>query len=525
MTLGATPTREVLALLSALESQPESEWLAHGRSLTLRSDMAGALAVFDAAALRFPDSTEIRLGLAGLLWQTGESLLAERLLHEWLAAHPGDVGMAFLLASFLREQGRLTTAGQVLLSAYANGEHDVAAIIRAVETLDDYGRQNEAMAICENAIDAGADDPRLHAYAGMLGIQLGHFERTRSHYARALAQEPAAVEWNIPLGLAGLQRYGDASHADFSFFRNVLADAGITEYTRRSTLFALGKANDDVGDYASAAACFREANAMGHAHASWSRKLWKRNIQARLAAPQPSIRLPAPSDWMPVFVVGVPRSGTTLVAKRLADHAGMRNRGELGWLQVWEERLSHKTPLRREDLEEAAQALTQQLRQDDGDARWIIDKQPLNLLRVDLIMALWPHARIVHCQRNARDTALSLWSQSFHDPAHDYAYDFGDINAVIRGCRQLAGHWQARYPLAFRTIAYEQLVSEPETTVNALCEWLGVPSQSATLPMDTESVIATASSWQARQPIYTHSAGRWRHYAPYLPELLDIPEH
>lgn len=525
MTPGATPAGEMLALLSALESQPESEWLAQGRSLTLRSDMAGALAVFDAAAARFPDSGDTRLGLAGLLWQAGASHRAEQLLREWLAAHPGDEGMAFLLASFLREQGRLTDAGQVLLSAYANGEHDVVAIIRAVETLDDYGRQSEALVICENAIDAGADDPRLHAYAGMLGIQLGHFERTRSHYARALAQEPAAVEWNIPLGLAGLQRYKDASHADFSFFRDVLADPEITEYTRRSTLFALGKANDDVGDYASATACFRQANAMGHAHTHWSRKLWKRNIQARLAAPLPSITLPAPSDWTPVFVVGVPRSGTTLVAKRLADHASVRNRGELGWLQVWEERLSPKNPLHREDLEEAAQSLTQQLRQDDGDARWIIDKQPLNLLRVDLIMALWPHARIIHCQRNARDTALSLWSQSFHDPAHDYAYDFGDINAVIRGCRQLAEHWQARYPQAFRTVSYEQLVGEPETTVNALCEWLGVPSQSATLTANTQSVIATASSWQARQPIYTYSAGRWRHYVPYLPELLDIPEH
>ncbi|WP_354014267.1 tetratricopeptide repeat-containing sulfotransferase family protein [Dyella japonica] len=525
MTPGTTLPGNTSALLAALAAQPESEWLAQGRALTLRSDMAGALAVFNAATSRFPESADIRLGLAGLLWQTGESEQAEQLLREWLAAHPADASMALLLASLLREHGRLTAVGEVLLSAFANGAHDVDTVIRAVETLDDYGRPNEALTICENAMAADDDDPRLHAYAGMLGIQLGQFERTRAHYARALQQEPAAVEWNIPLGLAGLQRYEDASHPDFSFFRDVLARSDITAYTRRSTLFALGKAHDDVGDYASAATYFRQANAMGHAHASWSRKLWKRNIQARLAAAKPTVSLPAPTDWTPIFVVGVPRSGTTLVAKRLADHAGVRNRGELGWLQVWEERLSHKSPLHAAALEEAARSLEMQLRQDDGDASWIIDKQPLNLLRVDLIMALWPNARIVHCQRNARDTALSLWTQPFHDQAHDYAYDFGDIDAVIRGCRQLAELWQARYPQAFRSIAYEQLVCEPDACIDALRDWLGMPLQSTAQPTDVQSVIATASAWQARQPVYTRSAGRWVHYAPYLPELLDIPGH
>lgn len=182
------------------------------------------------------------------------------------------------------------------------------------------------------------------------------------------------------------------------------------------------------------------------------------------------------------------------------------------------------TPLTSEMLQEAANDIARQLRQDDDDARWIIDKQPLNLLRVDLIMALWPHARVVCCTRDARDTALSLWTQSFHDAAHDYAYDFGDIAAVIHGCRRLEAHWLARYPASFRTVSYEQLVSEPDATLQALAGWLAwSPPTNEQMPA-TETAIATASAWQARQPIYTQSAGRWRNYAPYLPELLDIPE-
>jgi hypothetical protein len=144
---------------------------------------------------------------------------------------------------------------------------------------------------------------------------------------------------------------------------------------------------------------------------------------------------------------------------------------------------------------------------------------------VDLIMALWPNARIIHCQRDARDTALSLWSQSFHDQAHDYAYDFNDIAVVIQGCRRLMSHWSQRYPESIRTVNYEALVTAPDETVMSLMEWLDIPARSADDHAQINHGISTASAWQARQPVYTSSAGRWRGYAPFLPELLRIPEH
>ncbi|WP_082120999.1 tetratricopeptide repeat-containing sulfotransferase family protein [Dyella japonica] len=523
MTIANTPLGSVSALLDALASQPQDDWLAQGRALALRSDTATALAVFDAAATRFPESAEIRLGLAGLLWQNGHSERAEQLLHEWLQSHPGDTGAAFLLASLLREQGRLFALGQVLLSAFAQGPQEVDTVIRAVEMLDDYGRPNEAFTICENAIRAGTDDPRLHAYAGMLGIQLGQFERTRAHYVRALEQTPDAIDWNIPLGLAGLQRYTDRGHDDFAFFHGLLQRPGLSEPTRRAVLFALGKAHDDLGDFASAATYFRQANTLAHAGSQWSRKLWKRSIEARLAAPANPLTLPPADDWTPVFIVGVPRSGTTLLAQRLARYPSVKVRGELGWLSFWEQRLATVSPSRQQ-LEEAAGQYARQLRQDDEPAHWYIDKQPLNLLRVDLAMALWPNARIIHCERDPRDTALSLWSQSFHDPAHDYAYDMSDIATVIRDCRRLAAHWRERYPTAFLSVSYEQVVEAPEQTLATVAQWLGVPdptAQAAMLPEQTNA-IATASAWQARQAVYTHAVGRWKHYLPHMPELAAI---
>ena len=510
--------------MAALTLAPEQQWLEQGRALLLRGELPDALAVFTAAAARYPTSGEVLVGLAGLCWHMHQHTRAETLLRDWLREHPDDVAATFLLVQFLRDQGRLQAAAQVMRQLFEQGLHDVDTVIQAVEMLDGYGCAQDAAAICEAEIAAGSNDPRVHAYAGMLGIQLGEFARAREHYIYALSHSTEAVDWNIPIGLASLQHYRDSSHPDFALFRDILNSPRLSDESRTTTLFALGKAHDDIADYAQAANYLREANARAHAAGPWSRKQWKRSIEGRLAAKPYSFVLPAVTDWMPVFIVGVPRSGTTLLTELIARHPLVRNRGELGWLQTLAQQLSRVPRDRREPFEAAAARYEAQLRQDDSEARWFIDKQPLNLLYVDLIMALWPNARIIHCQRHARDTALSLWSQSFQDAAHDYAYDFDDIAAVIRGCRRLMAHWCERYPNAIRTVHYEEWVKAPEDAITELTGWLGLPPDKGTSPMPQGQGIRTASAWQARQPVHTRSNGRWRDYAGYLPDLLRIPE-
>lgn len=504
-------------LLNALAPRPAEDWTECGRALILRADVATAVAVFAAGVKRHPASADLHLGLAGLLWQTQRHAESETLLRDWLEQRPADTGASFLLARLLLEQGRVQAATNVMHLLFASGPHDVDTVIQAVELLDDCGRASDAARICEGALARDLRDPRLHAYAGMLAIQTGAFERAREHYAYALAHAPEAVEWNIPIGLSGLQRYNDAGHPDFALFHSVLARPELSDETRTTTLFALGKACDDVGDYAQAALYFGQANGHAHARSSWSRKQWRRIVDARCLAPAWPWALQPPSDWVPVFIVGVPRSGTTLLAELIARHPQVCNRGELGGLQSLAWRLAATPSARREEFAEAAAVYAAHLRQDDSSARWFIDKQPLNLLHINLIMALWPNARIIHCQRNARDTALSLWMQSFHDRAHDYAYDFADIAALMRGCSRLIAHWQSRFPHAIHTVHYEQLVREPSVTVAAITHWLGLSASE--LAHAGEHAIRTASAWQARQPVYTRAIGHWKDYLSYIPEL------
>lgn len=511
-------------LLETFAGASEAAWLDCARALVLRSDIVTAHAVLSAATVAHPKSIDIRFALAGILQQAGDTMAAETLLREILEQQPTHAAATFLLAGMLRRQGRMHAATRAIRDLFRHARQDADTLIRAVEMLDDMQRAADAAAICEAEIAAGCIDPRIHAYAGMLGIQLGHFDRVRERYAFALAHNSLAVEWNIPIGLSGLQRYENTSHADFQLFRDVLQLPNLSEQARMTTLFALGKACDDIGDYARATHWLRQGNMLAHASSTWSRKRWRRLVEARLTATPPPCRLTAPEGWAPLFIVGVPRSGTTLLAELLARHPLVCNRGELGWVATVSRQLEASGARTPAAFESAAAIYAAQLRQDDSDARWFIDKQPLNLLHTELILALWPNARIICCRRNTRDTALSLWSQSFHDNAHDYAYDFDDITALIQGCERLITHSLTRHAASIRVVRYEELIAEPGSCLEALMHWLGLPKHNLLSATSDDHAISTASAWQARQPIHTNSITRWRFYAPHIPELLRLPD-
>ncbi|MDE2155706.1 MAG: sulfotransferase [Xanthomonadaceae bacterium] len=512
------------ALLDALAGGAEQDWLECAQALVLRRDPAAALAVLHGAMAACPESSEIRLALAGALFQNGDEAAAESLLRSLLAADPGHAAAAFLLARMLKRQGRMQALATALRALFRHRRHDIELAIQAVELLDDCGRQADAAAICEDEIAAGCTDPRLHTHAGALLSQLGRFELARRRYEFALERTDQALEWHVPAGLAELQRYADESHPDFAKFRAYHRRTDLSGPARASLLFAMGKALDDIAEQAQAAHCLREANAIVHAAVRWPRKQWRRSVEARIGRRLPPGQLEATPGWTPVFIVGMPRSGTTLLAELLARHPQVCHRGELTWLPTLAEQISNGGGTYRERLEQARAAYAAQLRQDDSDARWFIDKQPHNFMHVDLILRLFPHARIIGCQRNARDNALSLWMQSFQAGTQEFAYDFADIGTVIQGSRRLMKHWQGRYPASIHAVRYEQLAADPATCLGDLSTWLELPAHDLLATRGGGGPIRTASLWQARQPIHTRSLQRWRAYAPHVPELLQLPD-
>lgn len=504
----------------------EQAWLQTVRASMLRDDSGSAGALLAQALRDHPASRELERLRAGLLERTGHAADAERALHGLLQTDPSDAATAFALARLLRSQDRTAAAADVVraCATLAGNTADMRIVGAAIDLLADMHRARAAAAIADAAIDVHPDDPRLHAYAGMLAMQLGDFELARGHYLFALRHEPRALEWHAAIGLAHTLRYTDATHPDFALFRTAMQRDGLSGLARAELHFALGKALDDIARYPQAAQHFLTGNAMRKQQVAWQRKGWRRSIKARLgAAPRSSVAVPD-ADFTPIFIVGMPRSGTTLLAELLSGRPRICNRGELPTLGE----LALSSALVGDPdvaaLQRAAANYRRAARQDDASqCQWFIDKQPLNFRYVDLALALFPQARIVHCRRDPRDTALSLWMQCFLEDVQGYAYDFADISIVLRDERRLMAHWRQRFPDAIRDVDYEALVASPQDTVAGIADWIGLPRAATPRQDDAEHAIDSASLWQARQPVYSRSVGRWKAYAALLPGLATLP--
>ena len=517
-------------LLDTLGTLDEAEWLEIAQRFVLRGRADLSLALLEAGHAALPQADELALALAGLRRRSGDSAGAEGLLRDVLLRDAGHVAAALALADLLREQARCAAAAQTVRACFATRRQSVEWLIRALELLDDCARSADAAALAEAEIAAGCSDARIHAYAATHLIQLGDFERARERYRFAYAHDALAPEWDVPFGLAAAQRLRSRDEPDFKLLEACRARTDLSPRARCTLAFALGKACDDIGARAEAAAHWRTANEIARGLWPWSRKNWRRSVDARLQAP---VRVPPGAarvetsgetlpDFVPVFVLGVPRSGTTLVAERLARHAGVCSRGETPWLARAAADLARLPKPDAAQIAALAADYVRRARQDDaGTARWFVDKEPLNFLHVGTALTLFPQARIVWCERGARDTALSLWAQFFRNPEYGFAYDFGDIAAVQQGAAKLKLHWSKRAPDAIRSVRYETLVADADAEIAALAAWLGLTPAQTAVPA---SSIGTASVWQARQPVYTRSVGRWRDYLTLLPELADFPE-
>jgi hypothetical protein len=235
----------------------------------------------------------------------------------------------------------------------------------------------------------------------------------------------------------------------------------------------------------------------------------------------------------PVFIVGLPRSGTTLTEQILASHPMLHGAGELPDLSSLAARTAgSEAPWRAGLLLDEAQ--TRNCAQDyllalrEGAASGalrISDKSPLNFFQLAFAAVLFPYAMVVHCVRDARDNALSIWMENFN-PDQRYATDFADLAFHRAQYLRLMAHWQRHLPLALHDVRYEATVADLDTTAHGLIEFLDAPWDPACLAFHTHArAVQTPSRWQVRQPIYTGSVERWRHYAPYLPALEQAFEH
>lgn len=500
------------------------QWIQSAEELLRNGAAVPAGLVLEAGLNRWATATTLRYLYGIALRLSGHVREAEQMFREVIAAEPNHADAPLALAFMLREQGRLDAACEIVLSLWKRHSRTRMGDMRTLRFLQECQRYAAAEDISQAMLDAHPRDAELLAMTGEISLVLGRFGSARRRLRLAVEINPAiASAW---LRLAHTHKFTRGDDPDLQLLREAVPRADLGDNARLCALFGLGKALDDLGERAEAAKVLRSANAEARARFPWDDRGWQRFVEMQLRTRVP-LPLPLDDRTVPVFIVGLPRSGTTLVASQLAKHPEICNRSELNWIAALAAQLG-PTPTPGA-LSTAAHLYRAQLRQDDSPSRYYVDKNPLNFRHLGLIAAMFPNAKIIHCRRDVRDTGLSLWSQHFAHDDMNWAYDFADIASYARGYQKLMEHWRKVLPVRVLELDYETLIGNTEPSMKRLYTFLGlqppvpVPaSEKGPARSEARDGIATASVWQARQNVYNTSVGRWRGYMPVLPELTKL---
>ena len=491
----------------------ESEWLMAAEML-LRSDPAAAAALLEVAVRQHPAAPRLHYLHGNALRVSGQPGAAESALRTAIALDPAHANASISLAHLLREQGRMKALAEVMLALWRNEPRSLERDRRIVSFLLECTRHAEADSLLPALLAAHPQDPMLLRHAGECALMFGRFDEARTHLRAAIEVDPGqASTW---LRLAHTHRFVDAEDDDLRLLQAGARRGDLAADTRIAIGFALGKALDDLGRLGESVDVLKRANADWRQGHRWDGQAWRRFVAAQLQAPL-AARSAASSPTIPIFIVGLPRSGTTLVERLLSRDAQIRGRGELNWIASLARQLGPQVPAA--NLTAAGNFYLAQLRQDDPPTRFAIDKNPLNFRHLGLIAGMLPMARIIHCRRDPRDAALSIWSQHFAHADMAWAYDFGEIGEYARGEAELMAHWRQVLPLPIFELDYETLVADPEASIGAVRRFLGFTADAVPTLFDVPDAISTASVWQARQEVHSRSVGRWQRYREFLPEL------
>ena len=533
-----------------------------------RGDLAAATAVYRRLLSEEPDNSQALhyLGLAQL--QQGRPDEADSLLSRSVALEPGnanawsDLGTARVkaerpqdalapfsraleldpehrdalnnMARALRLLSRFDRARELLerLVALEPGRAGPLRVLADVQTKT--GDVSGAIETFQEALALDSEDPRIRLGLGDACESAGRFRQARQQYLAILRREPES-----PLALARLLqlREGEVSTDLVETARRLARDPATPEDGRIRLDIALGYHADRAGDYRQAFAHLRRGYDAQARRDPFDSDGYSRAIDRIIDILDDTFYREAADSGLeserPVFVVGMPRSGTTLTEQILASHPRVAAGGEMSMLlkvsyQIGEFSRSGKPypeGLRttgRIALRRMGRRYLEQLDKVSPSADRVTDKLPFNFMHLGVIALLFPGAKVVHCRRHPLDNCLSCYFTSFADQIR-FANRLDTLGRYFLDYHRLMAHWQRVLPIEILDLPYERLVDDTEGQVRRLLAHCGLEWDDACLAFyNTERGVRTPSRWQVRQPIYRGSVDRWHNYAEELAPLRDL---
>jgi len=536
-----------------------------GNALNASGDPAGAAVAYRRAIELDPLFAAAHVNLAMLLNDRGDHRAAEEAARAALGIQPGLLEAHITLAMALRAQRRLPEAEAEYRKAVALQPSRAETLSDLGALLAEMGRFNEALERHHRALSIYPDDPRLHGAQGSTLALMGDLARAEQSFGRVLAVNPLDFSaWLLRGGaLAGLGRFEEAkacfdrvvaanpnrteAHWRLSLIHAlpqdaaghlgaVLADASLPAMARVFAGFALAHLHDAAGRAEEAFAAAAETNRLflelrAAANIRFDPDGFDADI-ARVIAATGKDTLAATASWgdpseSPVFLVGMPRAGGTLVEQILAGHPDIHAAGNLSRIAQINAALtqanSDRTSLAEWDAELARNSATlhiQGLASIAGGKPCVLDATPDNVLQLGLIAALFPNARVIICHRDAGDLLLSNFFQLFAD-GNLFSRDLAHCARRMRAVDRLVAHWRDVLSLRIHDVSYEALVADPEAETRRMLDFLGLPWDPACLDVAaTQRAITTPAAWDARQRITAGRVGRWRAYERHIAPVL-----
>lgn len=489
-----------------------------------------AAAIYRDILARQPENYDANYSLGMLHHEHGRNDLAIPLIQKSVEVRPGIFAGVINLGMIQRDEGLLADAQVSLEKAVVLRPDNAKAHVTLGLLHIDRGELDLALKEIKKGLQLDPDNPKTYARMAMLQQIRGETTAAAANYRKLIELTPNSG--TAHRSLAFLQKQTEHND-DIKKMEVVFSSTGISDKDRMLLGNALGKAFDDLGQYDRAFDYLRISNQLQRRVCDYSMEqqevFFERHKQGLDRTLLTHCKDHAITDQTPIFVVGMPRSGTSLVEQILASHPLVYGAGEVEYTRLLVDAVQGFTqkpfPLGiksvpPETLQQAARAYIRKLKLNAGQSEHVIDKLPHNFLRVGLFAAVMPKAKIVLCERNPLDNCLSIFQHLF-GPAHAYAADLSDLGRYYRLYEDLMAWWEEILPGHMHHVRYEELVGDTENVVRQLLEYCELPFSALCLAFHkTRRQVKTPSSAQVQQPVYQGSIGRWKNYKQHLSPLI-----
>ena len=513
-----------------------------GLARKARGDLTGAAAALRQALRLKRDYAEAHNNLGNVLEGQGKALAASAIFQEAIVWRPDFAGSYNNLGAAQKTGGRFATAASslyrclVLRPDFLDARYNLGLVLQGLNEPEAAADSFAAvLGVHPDHVDARNNlgntlqrlvrpdeaarqfhlvltlKPDFAIAWGNLANVLGELGRTPAKLAaasRAIALEPRQGSFHHGFAESWRFKLDDPRIADME----ALLRSDLSNDDRTWLHFALGKAWDDVGAYDRAFAHFKAGNALHRQTIDYDEAATLAELERIAGQPVGTAHDACETD-RPIFVVGMPRSGTSLIEQILASHPDVHGAGELSALSDAVRRFPS-------DLAALGREYDDTLRRLAPVARRVVDKMPGNFKYIGLIHKTLPRARIIHLTREPLDTCLSCYTKMFTD-YQPYTYDLLELGRYWRAYDRLMAHWRAVLPGgAFLDVAYEAVVADLEGEARRLLDFAGLSWDPRCLSFHaTERSVRTASAAQVREPLYNRSVGRWKSYRVALDPL------